>query len=307
VDLLKVSRLLGLRRGPRAFEAAALAWVSLAACVPDLDTDESTVSEPRVLAVVAEPAEPSAEQSVTYRALVADADGALEEPDLTWFQCLASRPLAELGPISRECLRVNSGKLNRLGSGATASAPLPFEACSLFGPNPPPAAADEPPGRPADPDETGGYKLPVLLSHGDDITLYEQRIYCGLSGVTTAISAEFTRRYRRNQNPSVEQVHVERANGAIDTLDADAVLVVKPGERVELEVVWPSCPRQDACGDGVCGIDESTLDCAEDCAAPAVCGGQERYLWFDPVARGLTAKRESIRVAWYATGGTYEE
>ncbi|MDX2091260.1 MAG: hypothetical protein SFX73_25605 [Kofleriaceae bacterium] len=32
----------------------------------------------------------------------------------------------------------------------------------------------------------------------------------------------------------------------------------------------------------------------------------EAYLWFDPVARALTERREAMRVAWFATAGTFD-
>jgi hypothetical protein len=37
------------------------------------------------------------------------------------------------------------------------------------------------------------------------------------------------------------------------------------------------------------------------------CGGQERYLDYDREAQALGVRRESLRVAWYATRGTFDE
>lgn len=288
----------------------AVALLVLAgACVPDLDTDESTVTKPRVLAVLAEPAEALPNRPVRYRALVADSSGA--RPDLAplWFQCLAQKPLAELGPVSSDCLYVERGKLKAVGEGASVEATLPANACALFGPNPPQPMGNEPPGRPVDADETGGYKFPIVvgLNSGSavDATLYEQRIQCGLAGVAPELSLDYALRYHVNSNPSVRELRVVHPGGSALTLAEGQPLEVALGERVEIEVAWPECPLSDQCGDGVCGPDESRLTCAGDCEPLKGCGGAERYLQFDRERVELVARRESMRLAWYATAGTF--
>lgn len=299
MDLLNRTRLL----------ASALA---LSACVPELDSDEATVRTPRVLAIQSEPAEatPGA-QPVRYRALVADERGVREDADVRWFYCLAQKPLAELGPVSRECLRSDSGRLAPLGSGTTLEATLPSEACSLFGPNPPPPKDDAPPGRPVDADESGGYKLPVMVGvasgEASEVVLYEQRIRCGLAGVSPALSLEYALRYHDNQNPSVRELRIVRADGARAVLASGQPLDVAAGERVALEIDWPACPASDVCGDGVCGPDESRQTCLADCGEGGGCGGQERYVDLDREALVLTTRREAMRVAWYATAGSYDQ
>ncbi len=286
--------------------------LALAACVPELDVDEAIVRTPRLLAIQAEPAEvaPGPSQPVVYRALVADANGARGDAALTWFHCLAQKPLAELGPVSRDCLRTDSGQLTGLGQGARVTATLPTTACALFGPNPPPPVADQPPGRPVDADESGGYKLPVVVGMNLDstsaVSLYEQRILCGLPGVSPELSVEYALRYHRNENPSVRELRAARASGEVVAIGEQA-LEVAANERLQLEVVWPDCPAVDACGDGVCGPDESRTSCAEaECTGPTGCGGQERYLYFDREQRVLSVRREALRVAWYGTAGEYE-
>lgn len=290
---------------------ASIALVSCA-CVPELDSDESTVSALRVLAVVADPPEATARQEVRYRALVADASGARTDGALTWFHCLAEKPLAELGPIGARCLDVASGRLPPIGAGSEVKAALPNEACSLFGPNPPQPMEGQPPGRPVDADESGGYRLPVILGASaggspQQVVLYEQRIACGLPGVSPAISLEFQLRYHANENPAVQELRALRASGEQQVVAESTPLEVTAGERIELEVVWPSCPRVDRCGDDVCGPDETRVTCADDCAEARGCGGQERYLLFDRERAELTVRTETLRVAWYATGGHYDE
>jgi hypothetical protein len=111
--------------------------LSALSCVPDVDTDESIVTTPRVLAIEAEPAEAAPNRPVRYRALVADASGVRTDLPLSWFHCLAQKPLAELGPINIDCLYAERGKLAPLGAGQEIEATLPANACALFGPNPP--------------------------------------------------------------------------------------------------------------------------------------------------------------------------
>jgi hypothetical protein len=282
-----------------------------AACVPELDVDESIVKGPRVLAIQAEPAEAKPNELVRYRALLVDENGARDHGELSWYFCTAPKPLAELGPINQDCLTGDHDALSEIGEGLETDGELPAQACSLFGPNPPPPVGDEPPGRPLDPDQTGGFKLPVMLGVGAvkdrDILLYEQRIACGIAGVTSRVSIDFTQRYHRNENPAVSQLEITRASGTKQVVAEDDVLEVARGEMLRLAARWPDCPTRDVCGDGLCGPDETTLGCEEDCATLVGCQGQERYVWLDTQSRTLSVRRESMRAAWYATAGTLEE
>lgn len=292
------------------FITAAGVAASLLACVPELDSDEATVRAPRVLAVIADPPEAAERQTVRYRALVADERGAVQGAGLAWFHCLAQKPLAELGPISPDCLNFASGRLAPVGQGDRVETQVPADACSLFGPNPPQPMAGEPPGRPVDADESGGFRLPVVLgvqtAAGTEVALHEQRIACGLAGVSPSLAAEFSRRYHLNENPRVAELRVRRASGEVQPVAEGAPLLAQPGEVLELELAWPACPTTDACGDGVCGPDETTASCAGECQPLRGCGGQERYLDFDRERSELTVRRESLRVSWYATSGSYE-
>jgi hypothetical protein len=289
--------------------STALFFMSVG-CVPEVDVDESIVSEPRVLAIQAIPAEAQPNTEVTYRALLVDQNGVRSEGELSWFYCSVPKPLAELGPISPECLGGTTERLHRIGRGLEVKGTLPADACSLFGPNPPPPIDDQPPGRPPDPDQTGGFKLPVMLGMdvgaGQDILLFEQRMACGLSAVTPRVSIEFNQRYHKNENPAAHSLEVTRSTGANTLLGEADLLEVSANESVDLSLGWAACPQSDSCGDGVCGPDEIALDCAEDCATALGCQGQERYLWFDPQTRELEVRRESLRVAWYGTAGTFE-
>jgi hypothetical protein len=276
-----------------------------------MDTDESLVSEARVLAVRAEPAEARPGAAVKYSALVADGEGTQRAGLLAWFYCLAQKPLAELGPVDRTCLSPSSDKLAEIGGGLSVSGSLPKDTCSLFGPNVPQPAPGEEPSRPVDPDATGGYKQPIMLGVSVDdvetLTLFEQRIACDLPGVSADTGAEYRLRYHANENPRLRAVIATRASGEVVTLRAGDVLEVARSELITLSARWPSCPESDTCGDGLCGPDETRVSCAEDCTTAAGCDGAERYLWYDGERRALSVRRESMRVSWYKTAGTYAE
>lgn len=282
-----------------------------AACVPDLDTDDSTIKSPTLLAVQAEPAEAKQGEAVTYRALFVGSDGRTPGGRLSWFHCEARRPSAELGPVSRECFEAESDKLLSVGRGLEVKGSMPRTACSLFGPNPPLQTGDGPPGRPADPDATGGYKQPVVIGvvpdQGDPSTvLYEQRVNCGLAGVDPQTSGEYNQRYRANVNPAVESIEVDRASGEHLSLAEDATLEVSAGETIEIAARWQACPEVDVCGDGICSIHELAATCEADCeSAQPGCAGQEDYLVLDVQTGKLVARRESMSVAWYGTQGAY--
>ena len=285
--------------------------LAASACVPDLDTDDSLVSAPRVLAVVAEPAESRPGTQVSYSALLVDQAGPRDQGVLAWFYCLAQKPLAELGPIDPQCLERGAGKLSSIGRGPAVEAMMPKDACSLFGPNIPAPEEGEEPGRPVDPDDTGGYKQPVVLGfnagQGDQLVLYEQRIACDLAGVSAPVATEFRLRYHANQNAGLGEVVAFRGDGERISLHAGDVLDAAPGEQLSLSARWEACPESDVCGDGVCGPEEDRVGCAEDCAMPAGCAGQERYVWFDSQERVLKVRRESMSIAWYNTAGSYAQ
>ncbi|MFT3925446.1 MAG: hypothetical protein QM778_23105 [Myxococcales bacterium] len=296
--------------------AAVLLSALAVGCVPDLDTDDATVTGPIVLAVQAEPAEAAAGQAVTYRSLFVTSNGSTPGGRLSWFHCEARKPAAELGPVSRECFDAAGDKLVSIGKGLEVQGTMPSQACAQFGPNPPKPEGDSPPGRPADPDATGGYKQPVILGVVPDqgqpkTVLYEQRLYCGLAGVDPKTSGEFNQRYRRNVNPRVDYVDVKRAGGERTSLGDADVLQVRAGETLELAAHWAHCPSQaeDVCGDGICSIHELAASCTDDCAKPVPpgCPGQEEYLWLDVQAGALVSRYESLSLAWYATAGVYAD
>jgi hypothetical protein len=280
-----------------------LAFAPLLACVPELDVDLSRVDAPRVLAVRAEPAEVAPGEPVALTALYVDGGGTLVDGPLEWAFCAARRPLAELGPVNRACLEREADAILSLGTGLSVTAPAPEDGCRLFGPEPPPAIGDQPAGRPVDPDITGGYYQPLRIFAGDDdadLTLYQLRITCGLAGANQEQSAEYRARARPNRAPTI--VAVERDGEALPPGEA---VNVSAGGELPLNLVWETCPEAPECGDGLCTLDEAEDSCPGDCGGPIGCGGAETYLRFDPSALALVTAREAVRVAWFATGGSF--
>jgi hypothetical protein len=285
----------------------------LIACKPDLEGRPSLVSEPRVLAIRSTPADAKPGASILYEALYVGPDDSPDPSALGWAFCVEAKPLAVSGPISPECLVSAGDTLVQLGQGASAEGSLPDQGCRQFGPTPPEAKPGEPPVRPADADTTGGYYQPVRLlvpSEPDpDYAVGVTRLSCGISGATQAQAADYNRRYRANENPRIQTLSVTRASGRSETLNLDegaAPLEIGSNETVTLRVVWPDCPEEPACGDGICSPGETLADCQDDCQEPRGCEGSEPYTVFDPVRRELFDRRESLRVSWFATAGTFE-
>lgn len=275
-----------------------------AACVPDVDVDESVVTTPRLVAIRAEPAEAAPGAAVAYQALYVDRDGAVSEAALDWAYCVARRPLAELGPVSSRCVAGAPEALVALGTGLEIEATIPQDACRLFGPDVPPATPGSPGGRPADPDPTGGYAQPLRVGLPSDAatpsSFFSHRIRCGLPGATSSQAAEFRQRYRVNNNPSIASLTLQRADGSVETLEANGDrAVLERSEEVVITVAWAACPAKDTCGDGICGGEEETSSCPDDCTTPVGCGGAESYALF--TGDQIVARREAIRVSWLAT------
>jgi hypothetical protein len=285
----------------RFLACLATAYVA-AGCVPDFVDDTSQVSAARVVAVRSEPAEAAEGELVSLRALVVAADRSITTQPL-WSLCLDRKPLSELGPVSPECLASPQAEpevRESLGRGEEVEAVLPEDACQRFGPQRPDPKPGEPSGRPVDPDPTGGFYQPVVAWLDDSAALGAARIACAIRDAT------FTRRYKRNRNPELSAFDVLRADGSVIESNADQPISLQRGEAVNLRIRWPACPSSDTCGDGLCGIDEDAITCADDCTQPQGCAGAERYARFDPLSLSTTVQVESLVVAWFATAGRFD-
>jgi hypothetical protein len=292
----------------RTRHAALTVLLALVACKPGLDETVSLVTDARVLAVQAIPAEGPPSGPVAFTALVVDPNGTISTPAITWDFCTDRNPLANLGPVNPVCLEPDNPDLVSIGAGPQVSATIPDIACRQFGPDVPQVKGNDTPGRPVDPDPTGGYYQPVSLfvslPSGLANALYGTRIACGLAEGSSDQANDFLGRYHVNVNPAVASLS---ANGAaLLPDDGHAVNPIAAGQKVTLEVAWASCPQSDVCGDGVCGADESILSCPADCTTPQGCAGAERYVAFDLPSQSLVDAREGMHVSWFATGGSFD-
>lgn len=292
--------------------AAAALCAAAIGCAPELDDRLSLVDRPRVLAIAATPAEQAPAKQVSFELLFA-APGGEPAPGFEWALCVERKPLSESGSVDPECLQPEGAALVQLGGGASVAGTIPADACRVFGPDPPEATAEEPAGRAADPDASGGYYQPVRVrvagEGGGEYVTGAVRIACGLPGATPQEAIEMTRRYRPNARPALRSLSIVRG-GVEEEVGPDEdgqgpAAAVKPGETVTWRAAWDACPTEPACGDGVCGIDEDAAGCAQDCAEPAGCAGAEQYVFFDPEAREVRERREAIRISWFATGGAF--
>jgi hypothetical protein len=274
-------------------ELALIAALSIG-CVPAFDADQSVIDRERVIAVRSTPAEQREGESVHLEALVIGPDGVRDTSALRWDLCRARRAITDGSELPSACFEA-SQDLVPIGDGLAVDASLPNDACRYFGPDPPPAMAGQAPGRPADPDSTGGYAQPLRLALNDELSVATVRLQCGLAGATQEQSALFTRRYHANTAPEL-------------TIAIDGVTVgdsIEVDGSIEIEARWAPCPIGDACGDGACGPTEDTRSCAGDCETIHACGGAEEYLRFDPIARELVVEREPVRIAWLTTTGHF--
>lgn len=270
-------------RSLRAPALGVLVSLGALACVPELDEGLDRVEGTRVLAVVAEPPEAREGASVRLSALVAS-DGAAPGQDPTFAFCNARKPLSELGPVDGSCLDAGSGALQALGSGASVTATIGRDACSLFGPRRPSPEPGAPAARAVDPDPSGGFYQPVLAGlPNQPAVLGGVRLDCGLPGANRDVVIEYNQRYRPNQNPVLEQLELEIADGQWAPLEAGAPRAVAAGAAVVLRASFPGC--------------ESGV----------ACGGAEFYVMLDPATRGLVEQRERLIASWFATAGGFDE
>jgi hypothetical protein len=313
-------------------------------CKPSLDDTVSIVATPSVLAVRSEllvqsdggatpppwgtEAEATPAEGVKLTALYVTGTGPVVLSSLQWAFCDERKPLAELAPVNPLCLDLSGPWFSAIGVGNEVTGAMPGDACQQFGPDVPQPQAGQPPGRPVDPDSTGGYYQPIRLlgpgSSGPMVTVAGTRIRCTLASYSQDTVAAYNQRYHRNTNPSIASLGIKGAPAPWSpSSDANATLnSVTAGQHVAIEVSWATCPTTDVAGDGVCGPDETGTtcstcgsgvnvappDCCVDvsCVHAKGCTGAERYVLLDPMSGNLVDRREAMAVAWFATGGAFD-
>lgn len=278
------------------------------ACVPEFDTDLSELTEPKVLAIAATPAEAGPQQPVELEALVAVPEGQ-RTPALNWTMCLARKPLTELGPVNPVCFDADNaaGDVVELGRGSHVRATLDKDVCKLFGPLRPSPMGSEGAGRPADPDVTGGFYQPFVAHLGESATLGDVRIDCDLANVDRDEAIDYRKRYRPNENPLITELSRIGDAGDVALLGSDELIQLRAGSRMTLRASWDECSTESQCGDGLCTAFEDQATCAEDCTGTLRgCTGAQPYVWYDAQRQRVQSRREGISVAWYASRGHFE-
>lgn len=236
------------------------------ACRPDFDERESFVDRNMVLGVRFEPAEAKPGDPITATLLVASPAGPIDAPPTSFGFCNTPKLLTENGSVSASCQRGNVAPIgDALGAVTTA---MPAEACFTFGPEVKAAEL-----RPRDPDSTGGFYQPiralVVPAGADAVTSFGfARVKCNLATAGGDLVAQYTARYALNKNPSLLPLEA-RVNGALVAFDA-----IPRGAEVVLRAAWKP---EDA----------------------------EGYVSVDQASQTLVPRRESMRVSWFTTAGSF--
>jgi hypothetical protein len=167
---------------------------------------------PRVIAVIAQPAEARPGDSVRYEAVVALPDPSASPPRIRWSYCSDARPLGENGPVAEACARAPTGQ--SIHTGSVLSAVVPKDACARFG-------SEAPAGlRPADADLTGGDYQPLRLAlDGGSVAVFRQRIRCALANAPVADAQRYAAEYADNQAPAIARL-VAWVDGGEQSFDA---------------------------------------------------------------------------------------
>jgi hypothetical protein len=254
---------------------AALAVVIVSAlvapsCKPDFGERESFVDRTQVIAVRIDPPEAKPGETVTTSLLVVSPTGPLDAPPASWAFCATPKLLTENGAVSAACLANGVVPIGDARGGVSAT--LPMSGCFDFGPEVQSAEV-----RPRDPDVTGGFFLPIrarIAGDGGDapIAFGFARLVCNLANAPGEIAAQFRAQYKRNVNPALLPVEA-RLEGATEPVALDAI---PRGARVILRASWSP-------------------------------GDAESYALFDVLNQVILTRRESLRVSWFATAGSYAQ
>ncbi|MEA2752583.1 MAG: hypothetical protein QOI41_6726 [Myxococcales bacterium] len=257
-------------RYPAALAVVVVSAVVAPSCKPDFGERESFVDRTQVIAVRIDPPEAKPGETVTTSLLVISPNGPVDAPPASWAFCATPKLLTENGAVSAACLANGVVPIGDARGGVSAT--LPMSGCFDFGPEVQSAEV-----RPRDPDVTGGFFLPIRARIAGDagdalIAFGFARLVCNLANAPGEIAAQFRAQYKRNVNPTLLPVegHLE---GATDLVALDAI---PRGARVILRASWSA-------------------------------GDAESYALFDVLNQVIVTRRESLRVSWFATAGSYAQ
>ncbi len=175
-----------------------LLFFTLTACDDPLDQRLAIIDEPRVLAVIAEPAEAKPKTMVSYSIVTASPAGPLASVP-AWAYCTSPKPPTEDNAVPVPC--VAGEALIDLGVGPTAMGELPADGCLNYGPDTPPGGF-----RPRDADSTGGYYQPVRAEIDGLLSFGLSRITCKLPTAPSDIARQYDLEYIANQNPTLDPI-----------------------------------------------------------------------------------------------------
>jgi hypothetical protein len=259
-----------------------LASAGAVGCKPDLGAPQSLIAGPAILAIRGTPPEATEGGLITYDALTVDVTGTVAAPQISWAQCLLPNPPSNGNDVSNACLGIPDDSAT---PAPTFMAAIPTDACTLFGPQAPPPMKGQPPMRPADPDTTGGFYQPVRATWQTDagaslLAFALERITCRLGNAPTDIAAQYAANYTANANPMLADLLLDPAGAATSLYAAGqtappAAASVPAGSPVTLQADWGA---------------ESA----------------ETFLVWNVVSLTLDMQRESLRLSWFATGGSFE-
>jgi hypothetical protein len=265
----------------RRISAAALAACALTACEPNLGNPTSLVTTTRVLAVRGTPPDAPPNTMVHYDLLVASPQGTVSMAQALWSYCLASLPPADNEVVSNACLD-DSAQSTLTGPSTSDDAALPSDTCQLFGPDVPSAPPGQPPKSPAIPDTTGGYYQPIRaefpsLPVDGSPAFGLERIECGLANASADTLVQFNMTYVPNTNPTLASVSAAVASATATAFSAEttaAPLSIPAGGQVTFDASWPV-------------------------------SSAETFPVYDITTFTLSTQRESLRVSWFATAGSF--
>ena len=203
---------------------SSLLLLCVGACVELEPASDTTVDRPRIVAVIATPAEVAPSASVHYRAVIAAPD-MTPVPSLQWSFCTTPRGPSDNAAAAPAC--ATNVERAIASTQLEIDVPVPGDACMRFG-------SETPSGRaPNRADGTGGYYQPLRIElAGGGVTLFRQRIACALPNAPLSVARDYAQRYVPNTAPRIQAIRV-LAGGV--TLDANAVPQLR-ALTVELEV-----------------------------------------------------------------------
>jgi hypothetical protein len=254
-----------------SFALAALEALVMSACRPDFGERESRIDRVQVLAVRVEPPEARPGETVTTTLLVASPSGPVEQPPASWAFCATPKLLTENGSVSAACL--HDGAVPIAQARATVTAQLPTSGCFDFGPETQSAEV-----RPRDPDVTGGFYVPIRarLEGVEGLTAFGfARLACNLASASGEVAARFRSEYRQNRSPTLLPVEARLEGAGSGERGALSLDAIPRGARVTLRAAWRP---EDA----------------------------ESYALFDVSAQLIVTRRESLRVSWFTTAGSFD-